>query len=193
MELIACFCCGVIHRGHLIGVINTTTTPSKICAMICALGATLTQYIIRLHTIANIMLLYSPSCITAVITLLITLQTTASIVNWDLIYQSVDSHFAEAATDDITLTYMIGTQREYSIELYASDCETSITGMPSLNMVPTISQDYELDPLHDILDVVIDVDVTEITSSNIWDESNDTLEFCSVVHLLSGVEVIKEE
>ena len=138
-------------------------------------------------------MLHSSSCITAVITLLITLQTTASIVNWDLIYQSVDSHFAEAATDDITLTYMIGAQREYSIELYASDCETSITGMPSLSMVPTISHDYELDPLHDILDVVIDVDVTEITSSNIWDESNDTLEFCSVVHLLLGVEVIKEE
>jgi len=138
-------------------------------------------------------MLQSSSCITAVITLLITLQTTASIVNWDLLYQSVDSHFAEAATDDITLTYMIGAQREYSIELYASDCKTSITGMPSLNMVPMISQDYELDPLHDNLDVVIDVDVTEITSSNIWDESNDTLEFCSVVHLLSGVEVIKEE
>ena len=139
-------------------------------------------------------MLHSSSCITtAVITLLITLQTTASIVNWDLIYQSVDSHFTEGSTDDITLTYMIGTQREYSIELYASDCETSITGMPSLSMVPMISHDYELDPLHDKLDVVIDIDVTEITSSNIWDESNDTLEFCSVVHLLSGVEVIKEE
>ena len=138
-------------------------------------------------------MLHSSSCITAVITLLITLQTTASIVNWDLFYQSVDSHFAEGATDDITLTYMIGAQREYSIELYASDCEASITGMPSLSMVPTISHDYELDPLHDNLDVVIDIDVTEITSSNIWDESNDTLKFCSVVHLLSGVEVIKEE
>jgi len=140
-------------------------------------------------------MLHLSSCI-AVITLLITLPlqiTTASIVNWDLIYQSVDSHFAEGATDDITLTYMIGAQREYSIELYASDCETSITGMPILSMVPKISQDYELHPLHDQLDVVIDIDVTEITSSNIWDESNDTLEFCSVVHLLSGVEVIKEE
>ena len=145
----------------------------------------------RPSTIANIML--HSSCITAVITLLITLQTTASIVNWDLFYQSVDSHFAKGATDDITLTYMIGAQREYSIELYASDCETSITGMPSLSMVPTISHDYELDPLHDILEITIDIDVTEITSSNIWDESNDTLEFCSVVHLLLGVEVIKEE
>ncbi len=60
-------------------------------------------------------------------------------------------------------------------------------------MVPTLSHDYELDPLHDILEITIDIDVTEIKSSNIWDESNDTLEFCSVVHLLSGVEVIKEE
>ena len=140
-------------------------------------------------------MLHLSSCI-AVITLLITLPlqiTTASIVNWDLIYQSVDSHFAEGATDDITLTYMIGAQREYSIELYASDCETSITGMPILSMVPKISQDYELHPLHDQLDVVIDINFTEITSSNIWDESNDTLKFCSVVHLLSGVEVIKEE
>ena len=138
-------------------------------------------------------MLHSSSCINAVITLLVTLQTTASIVNWDLIYQSVDTDFREGTTDDITLTYMIGAQREYSIELYASDCETSITGMPSLSMVPKISQDYELHPLHDQLDVVIDINFTEITSSNIWDESNDTLKFCSVVHLLSGVEVIKEE
>ena len=138
-------------------------------------------------------MLHSSSCITAAITLLITLQTTASIVNWDLLYQSVDTDFREGATDDITLTYMIGARREYSIALYASDCETSITGMPSLSIVPKISQDYELHPLHDQLDVVIDIDFTEILSSNIWDESNDTLKFCSVVHLLSGVEVIKEE
>ena len=139
-------------------------------------------------------MLHSSSCITAVIIFLITLQTTDSIGNWDLIYQSVDySHFVEGASDDITLTYMIGTRREYSIELYASDCETSITGMPSLSIVPKISQDYELHPLHDQLDVVIDIDFTEIKSSNIWDESNDTLKFCSVVHLLSGIEVIKEE
>ena len=121
------------------------------------------------------------------------LQTTASIPNWDIIYQSLDTNFVQGATDDITITYLIGTYRDYNIELYTSDCETAITGMSGLNIVENISRDYELDPLHDQLELIIDVDIAEIASSNIWDDINDTLEFCSVVQLLSGGDVIKDE
>ena len=121
------------------------------------------------------------------------LQTTASIPNWDIIYQSLDTNFVQGATDDITITYLIGTYRDYNIELYTNDCETAITGMSSLNVIENISRDYGLDPLHDQLELIIDVDIAEIASSNIWDDINDTLEFCSVVQLLSGGDVIKDE
>jgi len=119
------------------------------------------------------------------------LQTTASIPNWDIIYQSLDTNFVQGATDVITITYLIGTYRDYNIEIYTNDCETTITGMSSLNIVENISR--ELDPLHDQLELTIDVDIAEIASSNIWDDINDTLEFCSVVQLLSGGDVIKDE
>ena len=119
------------------------------------------------------------------------LQTTASIPNWDIIYQSLNTNFVQGATDDITITYLIGTYRDYNIELYTNDCETAITGMSSLNIVENISR--ELDPLHDQLELIIDVDIAEIASSNIWDDINKTLEFCSVVQLLSGGDVIKDE
>ena len=130
---------------------------------------------------------------TAALVAINALQTTASIPNWDIIYQSLNTNFVQGATDDITITYLIGTYRDYNIELFTNDCETAITEMSSLNIVENISRDYELDPLHDQLELTIDVDIAEIASSNIWDDINDTLEFCSVVQLLSGGGVIKDE
>jgi len=130
---------------------------------------------------------------TAAILAINALQTAASIPNWDIIYQSLDTNFVQGATDDITIIYLIGTYRDFNIELYTNDCETAITGMSSLNIVENISRDYELDPLHDQLELIIDVDIAEIASSNIWDDINKTLEFCSVVQLLSGGDVIKDE
>lgn len=130
---------------------------------------------------------------TAALVAINALQTTASIPNWDIIYQSLNTNFVQGATDDITITYLIGTYRDYNIELYTNDCETVITGMSSLNVIENISRDYGLDPLHDQLELIIDVDIAEITSSNIWDDINKTLEFCSVVQLLSGGDVIKDE
>jgi len=130
---------------------------------------------------------------TAALVAISALQTTASIPNWDIIYQSLNTNFVQGATDDITITYLIGTYRDYNIELYTNDCETAITGMSSLNVIENISRDYELDPLHDQLELIIDIDIAEIVSSNIWDDINKTLEFCSVVQLLSGGDIIKDE
>ena len=114
------------------------------------------------------------------------------ILNWDINYQSLDVHLSKVSTDDITITYQIGTNQDYTIALYTNDCETAITGMPNLITVPTIISNV-VDADHDQLDLDIGIEVTEITSSAIWDEDNDILTFCSVVQLLYGGEVITEE
>ena len=77
------------------------------------------------------------------------------------------------------------------MELYASaDCsaDTAVTaGVATTASTTTVGS-----PL-DTLTVLIDVDKTKIVGSNIWNDVDNSLEFCLAVKLESGGEVITEE
>ena len=114
--------------------------------------------------------------------------TSAQIGNWDILYQSLETDFQEGVTNEITLDYLIGTGRTFNIDLFDKDCVAPITGM---NIITTTARMSNVDADHDGLEIMLDLDKSSITSSNIWDDSK--LEFCIRVQLLSGGAVIKEE
>lgn len=101
--------------------------------------------------------------------------TKAAVGNWDISYQSTATNFTQGATNDITLSYIIGTGRAFNIELYKNDCQTAIDGITITNTntrtvgVPSSTEDT--------LEIMFDLDKTDITASNIWDSTNDKLEF----------------
>ena len=114
-----------------------------------------------------------------------------SSLNWDLIYQSFSTDFQDTVTNEITLNYLIGTGRSnYAIALYDKGCVDPITGM-TITPTPNITA---VDADRDQLQIMLDLDKSAITSSNVWSGTTDKLEFCVKVQLLdSGSNVIKEE
>ena len=113
----------------------------------------------------------------------------AQIGNWDIVYQSLETDFQDAVANEISLEYRIGAGRTYNIDLFDKNCVDPITGMaiaPTTVLTPTVTAE------HDQLDILLDLDKSAITSSNIWSPGNK-LEFCVRVQLLSGGSVIKEE
>ena len=86
------------------------------------------------------------------------------------------------------MDYLIGTGRTFNIDLFDKDCIAPITGM---NIISTTARMSNVDADHDGLEIMLDLDKSSITTSNIWDDSK--LEFCIRVQLLSGGAVIKEE
>ena len=111
-----------------------------------------------------------------------------SIGNWDILFTSLETDFQDSVTNEITLDYLIGTGRQFSIDLFTKDCISPITGM---TITPTTARLSNVDADHDGLEIMLDLDKSSITSSNIWEDSK--LEFCVGVQLLSGGSVIKEE
>ncbi len=112
--------------------------------------------------------------------------TAAQIGNWDIIYQSLETDFQSSVTNEIKLDYLVGTGRPFNVDLFHKDCTNPITGMA---ITTTTARTDGVD--HDLLEIMLDLDKSAITSSNIWNGSS--LEFCVRVQLLSGGSVIKEE
>ena len=52
--------------------------------------------------------------------------TKAAVGNWDITYLSTATNFTQGATNDITLSYIVGTGRAFNIDLYTDDCQTAI-------------------------------------------------------------------
>ena len=114
--------------------------------------------------------------------------TAQTIENFDIIHTSLATNFSDTATNEITIDYRIGKGRAYQVNLFAKDCVGSITGM---TITPTANRTTGVMADHDGLEVMIDLDKSKITSSNIW--LDGSLQFCIRLQLLSGGEVIKEE
>ena len=112
----------------------------------------------------------------------------AQIGNWDILYQSLETDFQDSVTNEITLDYLIGAGRTFNIDLFNKDCISPITGM---TITPTTARLNGVTADHDGLEIMLDLDKSAITSSNIWEDNK--LEFCVRVQLLSGGSVIKEE
>ena len=116
--------------------------------------------------------------------------TAQTIENFDIIHTSLATNFSDTATNEITMDYRIGKGRAYQVNLFAKDCVGSITGM---TITTTTNRTAGVTADHDGLKVMIDLDKSKITSSNIWTVGESTLEFCVRLQLLSGGEIIKEE
>ena len=116
--------------------------------------------------------------------------TKAAVGNWDITYLSTATNFTQGATNDITLSYIVGTGRAFNIDLFTNDCQTAIDITITNTNTRTVGDPSSTE---DTLEIMFDLDKTDITSSNIWDGTNDVLEFCAVLQLLSGTTVIKEE
>ena len=128
--------------------------------------------------------------------LLVTSPTTAvaQLDGWKIEYQSFDTNFTQGATNDISLTYHIGTEKDWSIELFDEDCTTSITNMVIPDPKDATATTTNVPPGYDTLVIPIDLDKTNITSSNIWiGGTTNRIKMCVSLKLLSGTDIIKEE
>ena len=108
--------------------------------------------------------------------------------NWDILYQSLATDFQKSVANEITVDYHIGKGRAYQADLFEANCVGSITGM---TITTTTKRTTGVTADHDGVEVMIDLDKSTITSSNIW--LDGSLQFCIRLQLLSGGEVIKEE
>ena len=121
-------------------------------------------------------------------TLFLALPTVAQIANWDIFYQSLDADFQKASTaDEIRLNYRIGMGRDVNVTLFRKGCTGAVTGT---TFAPSIRRTNGVTSSHDGLKVIIELDKSTITSSNIWD--NKDIQFCARIQLLSDGEVINE-
>ena len=118
-----------------------------------------------------------------------TTASASSILNWDISFLQVITDFSNGSTDEITLKYLIGTERIYQIDLFDKGCVEPITGT-SITITPsTVTKDSS----HDYLDVLFDMDKSTVASSNIWNKLASKIEFCTRLQLLSNSVVIKED
>jgi hypothetical protein len=109
--------------------------------------------------------------------------------NWDILFSSLATDFQQSVTNEITMDYQIGKGRVFEVDLYQKDCTGSIA---STTITPTTNRTTLIgDTEHEGLVIMIDLDKPTITSSNIWVDGS--LQFCVVLQLLSGGEVIKED
>jgi len=113
----------------------------------------------------------------------------AVIPNWDINFLQLLTDFSNGSTDEITLKYEIGAERSYQVDLFDKGCTDPITGT---NIITTHVVTTK-DATHDLLDVLLDLDKSTITTSNIWNPLSEKIEMCVRVQLLSGLSIIKEE
>ena len=115
--------------------------------------------------------------------------------SWALKYQNTTTNFIEGATDDISLTYLIGKSRDWNITLFAPDCASAIDitiPNPYDDQANLATRTIEVNGGdEDLLEISLNLDKTDITSSNIW--VNSALKFCVSLQLWSGGTVVKEE
>ena len=140
------------------------------------------------HNIMSSSIFFKSICAAAVAILASSVAKAQSIGNWDILFTSLETDFQDSVTNEITLDYLIGTGRQFNLDLFTKDCISPITGM---SITPTTARMSNVDADHDGLEIMLDLDKSAITSSNVWEDSK--LEFCVGVQLLSGGSVIKEE
>ena len=81
-------------------------------------------------------------------------SASATIPNWDINFLQVITDFNNGSTDEITLKYEIGMERNYQVDLFDKGCTEPITGTGIVTTSTTISKDAN----HDYLDVHLDLD-----------------------------------
>ncbi len=117
------------------------------------------------------------------------LPTYSLIGNWDISYQSLATNFQSTVDNEITLNYRVGRGRTFNVALFDKDCVAPITGM---SVIPTTTRTPGVSANLDGLTIMLNLNKSAITSSNIWDD-NSRLQFCVSVQLLSAGSIIKEE
>jgi hypothetical protein len=109
--------------------------------------------------------------------------------NWDVNFLSLDTDFSVTGTDELVLHYEIGKNRTHRIDLFDKGCANPIIGIAvSYNDTKT-----NKDQSHDLLDIALDVERSNIATSNLWDPFSNKFELCLRLQLLSGDMVIKED
>jgi len=102
--------------------------------------------------------------------------------------------FTTSSTNEVVLSYLIGAGKTPTLNLYAgADCSATTAATTGVATPAVVSQVISGDSTLDTLTVGIDIDKALITSSNIWNNVDSSLEFCLAVTLESGGEVITEE
>ena len=103
--------------------------------------------------------------------------------------------FTTSSTNEVVLSYLIGAGQTPVLNLYASaDCSATTAATTGVATPAVVSQVVSTgDSTLDTLTVGIDIDKALITSSNIWNNVDASLEFCLAVTLENGGEVITEE
>ncbi len=95
------------------------------------------------------------------------------------------------STKEISLNYTIGKGRDHRVRLFKQGCMENITGT-IVTSSPFISLNTADSSLEN-LEVLLDLDMNTIASSNIWDESTNSVVICVMIQLLSGSNVIKTD
>ena len=109
--------------------------------------------------------------------------------NWDVNFLSLDTDFSVTGTDELVLHYEIGKNRTHRIDIFDKGCAGPIIGIAvSYNDTKT-----NKDQSHDLLDIALDVERSNIATSNLWDPFSNKFELCLRLQLLSGDMVIKED
>ncbi|KAL3805592.1 hypothetical protein HJC23_005836 [Cyclotella cryptica] len=109
--------------------------------------------------------------------------------NWDVNFLSLDTDFSVTGTDELVLHYEIGKNRTHQIDLFDKGCANPILGIAiTFNDTKT-----NKDQSHDLLDIALDVERSNIATSNLWDPFSNKFEMCLRLQLLSGDMVIKED
>lgn len=119
-------------------------------------------------------------------------RASAAIKNWDITTPQIVTDFSNESTNEITLTYEIGTgHTSYNVDLFDKGCSNQITGTTINKTSSTTPKDTN----HVTLEVLLDVDKLTIASSNstIWSGISSKIEMCVRVQLLSGATVIAED
>ncbi len=93
-------------------------------------------------------------------------------------------------TDKITLTYKVGSGRNFIVDLMEKNCAVAIHGN---NVAPTttIARTTGATTNHDEVEIKLILEKSTITSLDIWEDNS--LTFCVRIRILSGGSIIKEE
>mmetsp|Transcript_47 Transcript_47/g.61 ORF Transcript_47/g.61 Transcript_47/m.61 type:complete len:377 (-) Transcript_47:113-1243(-) len=116
-------------------------------------------------------------------------NASAAIPNWDINFMQVITDFNNNSTDEITLKYEIGMDRDFQVDLFDKGCTEPITGTTIVPTWTTVPKDSN----HDYLDIHLDLDKSTITSSNIWNSLFSKIDMCARLRLFSGSNLIKED
>ena len=99
--------------------------------------------------------------------------------------------FTFMSTNEVAMSYAIGTGKTPTMTLYASSDCTGTDAITEAGMATISSVGIVTGSTLDIVTVAIDIDKTKIVASNIW--TGSALQFCVEVKLESGLEVITKE